>query len=73
MQHRLFTACALSIFGLLAAPAYAAPQKPNILIIVADDLGYGELSCQGNPQNGSSAGYVKSWAFLSVQATQKMS
>ncbi len=31
-------------------PAQAAVTKPNILIIVADDLGYGELSCQGNPQ-----------------------
>src|SRR5438309_11234284 len=36
---------------LLASPARAADaRKPNILIIVADDLGYGELSCQGNPQ-----------------------
>lgn len=26
------------------------PAKPNILIILADDLGYGELTCQGNPQ-----------------------
>jgi len=25
-------------------------RKPNILVIVADDLGYGELSIQGNPQ-----------------------
>ncbi len=25
-------------------------KKPNILVIVADDLGYGELSAQGNPQ-----------------------
>jgi arylsulfatase A-like enzyme len=25
----------------------AAEQKPNILVIVADDLGYGELGCQG--------------------------
>jgi len=33
-----------------AAVSAAADRKPNILIIVADDLGYGELSCQGNPQ-----------------------
>ncbi|AMV19887.1 sulfatase [Planctomyces sp. SH-PL14] len=25
-------------------------RKPNILIFLADDLGYGELGCQGNPQ-----------------------
>jgi len=27
-----------------------AADKPNFLLIVADDLGYGELSCQGNAQ-----------------------
>ena len=25
----------------------AADHKPNVLVIVADDLGYGEMSCQG--------------------------
>ncbi len=28
----------------------AAARKPNLLVIVADDLGYGELGCQGNKQ-----------------------
>lgn len=31
-----------------AAPA-ASPRKPNIVILVSDDAGYHEFSCQGNP------------------------
>ncbi len=40
----------LSLVLLESAVRAAEPRKPNILIILADDLGYGELSCQGNPQ-----------------------
>ncbi len=31
----------------LAGSAFAADRKPNVLVIVGDDLGYGELSAQG--------------------------
>lgn len=30
--------------------ALAEPTQPNIVLLFADDLGYGELGCQGNPQ-----------------------
>ena len=39
------------VLGLNVITTSAAEtKKPNILLIVADDLGYGELSIQGNPQ-----------------------
>lgn len=28
----------------------SAAEQPNIIVLLADDLGYGELGCQGNPQ-----------------------
>ncbi len=36
--------CAATISGALAAE-----EKPNVVIVITDDQGYGDLSCHGNP------------------------
>ncbi len=43
MFHRLFLA---TLLCLAAAPAIGA-EKPNVLFILADDLGYSDLGCYG--------------------------
>src|ERR1700709_1489852 len=49
---KTFPSLLCSIVGLLLVTgtvAHAAPVKPNILFILADDTGYGDLSATGNP------------------------
>ena len=42
------TALGFMLLAITAAPLGAA-ERPNVLIVIADDQGYGDLSCHGNP------------------------
>lgn len=43
-----FLASLIALMTIFASASLA--DQPNIVVLFADDLGYGELSCQGNPE-----------------------
>jgi arylsulfatase B len=40
---------ALLLFALTLQNCLLAAEKPNVVIVITDDQGYGDLSCHGNP------------------------
>ena len=49
MTDRIQPLIALAVL-LGGAVVATATEQPNVIVLFADDLGYGELSCQGNPE-----------------------
>jgi arylsulfatase A-like enzyme len=46
---RRLIAFVLSCLALTAAATLSAVDRPNVIILLTDDQGYGDLSCHGNP------------------------
>ncbi|MHA8052064.1 sulfatase [Aquirufa sp. OSTEICH-129A] len=58
------------LLSLLSLQIYAldTPKKPNIIFILADDLGYMDLACYGNPYNETP--HLNSLAQNGIRFTQ---
>jgi len=49
MRRRKQWVCALPLTILLGTPDAEAKEKPNIIFVLTDDQGYGDLACHGHP------------------------
>ncbi len=65
---RWSTTLLLGLLPLASLSAAEPARQPNILILVADDLGYGELGCQGNPEIPTP--HIDSLAKRGIRCTQ---
>ena len=44
---RIFLALFIVLLGMASSTAAVEPTKPNVIFILADDLGYGDLGAYG--------------------------
>src|SRR6187402_2369803 len=49
MTPFLRSALWLLALAISTVPSFAAPSKPNVLIVLVDDAGYGDFGCHGHP------------------------
>ncbi|HCS55520.1 MAG TPA: arylsulfatase, partial [Planctomycetaceae bacterium] len=53
MRLRTFFPClfliAVLCSGVINSVSVSAAERPNVVIVITDDQGYGDLSCHGNP------------------------
>jgi arylsulfatase A-like enzyme len=67
-KHLFILLCVLCASAVNLSPTLA-DAKPNIVLIVADDLGYGELSCQSPPNYDLTTPRIDSIARNGVRFT----
>jgi arylsulfatase A-like enzyme len=49
MRVRQFLGLLVALVAVTPAPAGAPARRPNVIVLITDDQGYGDLSCHGNP------------------------